>query len=174
MVRPAIGTLIVVAALEASALAIGAPAGAELPMSPVFRTDQTTLPGKATEPVKPDGSQKPEAAAAAAPKRAGPSPAAKVHEAKPGDAKVVATALIPPPPSPASLPSPPAAPAEAAAAPNQAAAEHAAIRPRPRRHEARPHYAYSRYPYLYRYYSAWSASGPPHIGPNPYSPNGGD
>lgn len=176
MFRPAIGTAIG-ALIIAAALGMAAPAAAELPMSPVYRTDQSTASGKSAprpsdsaDHVDPAGKRTAiQSAPAAAPKPEKQTPTAKPVDAKPDSSPVVATAPIPPPPQPPS----PAAEPQTVPSPT-VAAEHAAAPPHGYSRAPRRHYAYSRYPYSYRYYSAGGASNPPHSGPNPYSPNGGD
>ena len=147
MFRPAIGTLIL-----AAMLAMAGQATAEMPMSPAFRTGEPAVAVKSTE-------------AAAKPQPAtGKSVAAKAAHSQ----HIIATARIPPPPSPAS-------PTAAAATPAMPVpAEHVTASLHKRHHARRRHYAVSRYRYFYPYYAAWGATNPPHLGPNPYSPNGGD
>lgn len=181
MFRPAIGTLIV-----AAALGIAGQAGAELPMSPVYRTDQTTAAGQSrprpAEHANPVSAERrggaPQSAQTVAPSPAKQTPSPQAPDAQSADsAKVIATALIPPPlPSPPPLPTP--TPAPAAESPTMAKSsapdEPAAASGRKPNQAPRRHYATYRYPYLYRSYSAWGGGNPPHLGPNPYSPNGGD
>ncbi|MGE5271359.1 MAG: hypothetical protein ACM3JG_16990 [Thiohalocapsa sp.] len=139
-------------------------ARAELPMSPVFRDG----PGGMPQPPAP-------AAAAATPAHAAKTEAAKSPPAPASGtterghrgehpSAVVATAPIPPPlvtaPEPEAKPQPP---------PKTAAARH---------HRPRRHYAHRRYAPAYQpaagWFGGWAASRAAQLGPNPYSPNGGD
>ena len=141
------------------------PVGAQLPMSPVIRTDQA-------------GKEHPAAKTPAA----APAAAETSRAMSDGEAAVVATAPIPPPPSGAAPAKPAAEPAkpgvEAAAALPPPAANAEAVEPRAKRHATHRRRVPSRYRTAYQaagaWPGAWGASGSWHYGPNPYSPNGGD
>jgi hypothetical protein len=157
MFRPAIGTLII-----AAALGMAGQATAELPMSPAFRTEQAAVTGKSQPPP-------------ATPKPEKQIPAGKAAAAKPAASekavaseKVVATAPIPPP----LAPSIPAAAKLPATPSSTAAVEHTAAPPHNPHHMPRPHYAFSHYRYFHSYYGAGAASNLQHLGPNPYSDSG--
>ncbi len=172
MYRPAIGTLIV-----AAILGMAGPAPAELPMSPIYRTDHPTKPDQpraapaastaaATAAATQGTSSRRATIAQPLPDR--PTTSGEAVDATADDAaRVVATAPIPPP-----LPA-----AEPETLPSTNAPQRVAKTPRKLHHAPRRRYAYARYP-VYRpmtgWGSGWAASGGAHLGPNPYSPNGGD
>lgn len=149
-------------------LPIAVPARAELPMSPVLRDG----PGGMSQPpaplapaVKPAHNVKKEPAKLPQARPAW-SPTSKTSgRQQSGDhaSPVVATAPIPPPVAPA-----PEAQAKPLPPQKTAAARH---------HRRQRHYA-RRYPPAYQpaagWTSSWAATGATQLGPNPYSPNGGD